>query len=115
MRETEPRRKPGTRRLQPPGGRRASCGVPSVGCQPCPSHHQRRSRDRVSFRETFTELGTVAEGPPPHPPRKGEGRRRAERMFPIIVCMAAVALDPRRADVEYLEQPCKSALNRVKG
>ncbi|MBJ7599746.1 radical SAM protein [Candidatus Nephthysia bennettiae] len=29
--------------------------------------------------------------------------------------MAAVALDPRRADVDYLEQPCKSALNRVKG
>jgi DNA repair photolyase len=29
--------------------------------------------------------------------------------------MAAVALDPRLVDVEYLEQPCKSALNRVKG
>jgi DNA repair photolyase len=27
----------------------------------------------------------------------------------------AVAFDPRLVDVEYLEQPCKSALNRVKG
>src|SRR5438445_4816804 len=25
------------------------------------------------------------------------------------------AIEPRRAEVEYLEQPCKSALNRVKG
>jgi DNA repair photolyase len=29
--------------------------------------------------------------------------------------MAAVALDPRLAEVDYLEQPCKSALNRVRG
>jgi DNA repair photolyase len=29
--------------------------------------------------------------------------------------MAAVSFDPRLVDVEYLEQPCKSALNRVKG
>ena len=36
-------------------------------------------------------------------------------MFPIIAGMAAVALDPRLAQVEYLEKPCKSALNRVKG
>jgi DNA repair photolyase len=29
--------------------------------------------------------------------------------------MAAVELEPRRADVEFVEQPCKVALNRVKG
>jgi DNA repair photolyase len=29
--------------------------------------------------------------------------------------MVAAELEPRRADVEYLEQPCKVALNRVKG
>ena len=29
--------------------------------------------------------------------------------------MAAVALEPRLTDVQYLEQPCKTALNRVKG
>ncbi len=29
--------------------------------------------------------------------------------------MAAVGLDPRRTEVDYLEQPCKSALNPVKG
>jgi DNA repair photolyase len=29
--------------------------------------------------------------------------------------MAAVALDARKVDVRYLEQPCKTALNRVKG
>lgn len=29
--------------------------------------------------------------------------------------MVAAELEPRRTDVEYLEQPCKVALNRVKG
>jgi DNA repair photolyase len=29
--------------------------------------------------------------------------------------MAEAAFDPRRIEVEYLEQPCKTALNRVKG
>src|SRR5207244_12877788 len=38
----------------------------------------------------------------------------SERMF-YNCWVAEAAFDPRRIEVEYLEQPCKTALNRVKG